>query len=284
MLTSVDVKGNNPCAVCGEHRPEKFRIWFDSYLKLYRCATCGFVAQYPGPGGDLVMTDYSHAYTLGFLEAGHEFMYPQRRRVLQDIVNRIKTHTPKGDLLDIGCGDGHLLYLAHKAGLSPHGVEDCDTLAKFAAQKANANVICGRYHRDMFPEASFDAISLVQVLEHIPTPAETLKTVLYHLRPGGTLLVEVPSITSPHFLAYRMTGVKWFARPPGGVIPSHCGYYAPKVLQGLAEVCGFHTKSVVTGRWQYKYSGAIRTIGAILDPVFNALGVGGILYIGQKPK
>lgn len=271
-----------PCAVCGETYPDLFRIWFDGYVKLYRCLKCGFVSQFPGPGKFTIVTKYEDFYSLDFLNKNQEFMYPERRRVLQNIVDRIANIKATGEILDVGCGDGHFLYLCAQRGFNCYGVEDSTHLSSYASTKARAKVIQGLYNREMFPGNFFDIITFIQVLEHIPTPINALETARYHLRPGGILVIEIPSIHSPHFLAYQLTGIKKFVKPPDGVIYSHVGYYKPKSFLVLSKKCGFKTVSLVTGRWRYKYSGYLRLIGLILDPLFNVTKIGGILYIGTK--
>jgi SAM-dependent methyltransferase len=279
-------KGNNatcrPCAVCGETRPESFKVWFDGYVKLYRCSTCGFVSQFPGPGRSTIVADYQDSYTLSFLNEGHEFMYPHRRHVLQDIANRVAAVKKGGHILDVGCGDGHFLYLCSRMGFQCSGVEDSKVMSEYAARKTGARVLQGMYAREMFPAESFDAITMIQVLEHIPAPMEALEMARYHLRPDGILVIEVPSIHSPHFLAYRWTGIKKFVKPPIGVVYCHFGYFTPRSLLTLTAKCGFETRSLVTGRWQYKYAGRLRPLGKVLDPLLNALGIGGILYMGAR--
>ena len=52
------------CQLCKEKDPEKFKIYFDGHIKLYRCCTCGLVAQYPGPGLFTIKTNYEEDYTM----------------------------------------------------------------------------------------------------------------------------------------------------------------------------------------------------------------------------
>ena len=271
------------CDVCGQTKPEMFKIYFDGYLKLYKCKTCGFVAQYPGPGKNTIIFDYKDKYQ-GFIEKQkvQEFLYPERQKALQDILNRIITYKASGRILDVGSGDGQFLHLCSKKGFECYGVDDSKILSEYASKKTNAKITQGLYDKKMFPQSYFDAISLIQVLEHIPNPTIALETAKYHLRPGGILLIEVPSIHNPRFLAYQWTGIKSFVKPPDGIIETHCGYYTQKVLKILTEKCGFKELGFTTGRWQYKYDGFFGIVGKVVDPLLNSLKIGGILYIGKK--
>jgi ubiquinone/menaquinone biosynthesis C-methylase UbiE len=240
------------------------------------------VSQFPGPGQYTIVKNYEDCYSLDFLKKGQEFMYPERRRTLQDIVDRMISIKPNGRILDVGCGDGHFLYLCKKKSLDCCGVEPSKQLSSYASSKTGSRIVQGLYSKEMFPESHFDIVSFIQVLEHIPRPIAVLETANYHLSFGGLCVIEIPSIHSPHFLAYQWTGIKWFVRPPGGVIHSHVGYYTPKTLLTLTEKCGFRKVLLMTGRWQYKYSGLLKQVGKIIDPLLNKIKVGGILYIGEK--
>ena len=160
---SNDSKNNilcQPCALCGETRPEMFKIWFDGYLKLYRCLKCNFISQFPGPGKYTIITEYKARYNLNFLNKNQEFMYPKRRRALQNIVDRITNIKNSGDILDVGCGDGHFLCLCAKKGFNCYGVEDSIYLSSYAASKSRAKITQGLYNKDIFAENSFDVILL----------------------------------------------------------------------------------------------------------------------------
>ncbi len=270
------------CAVCGESKPNSFRIYFDGYIKLYKCRTCGFIAQYPGPGCNTVDTDYEETYSLSFLDKGQSFMYPNRRRALQDIADRIAGIKTDGRLLDVGCGDGHLLHLCRGKGYECYGVEPSRLLAEYAAKKTGAQIIQGMYEKDTFPQGMFDVITFVQVLEHIVDPDRIIDVARCHLKPSGLLVIEVPSTRAPHFLMYQFTKNKWFVKPPDGVIPCHVGYYTPSSLERLVNDHGFRTASLVTGRWQYKYGGVLGKVGKALDPAFDRLRIGGILLMSER--
>ena len=273
-------EAHSSCPLCRDSKPENFNIYFDGYVKLYRCKTCGFVAQYPGPGQNTILTSYEDFPQSRALGEGQEFLYPNKRRVLQNIVDHVFDIGGSGKILDVGCGDGHFLHLCALRGFTCHGVEPSKKTSAYASSSTGIHVIQEPYKKELFLEDSFDVVSFIQVLEHIPNPAPVLEAARYHLRSGGLLVVEVPSIRSPHFLLYQLTGIKWFARPPRGIIYSHVNYFSPKTLVALIEQVGFKQKELITGRWRFKYSGVLGSIAHITDPLMNAAKVGGILYLG----
>jgi ubiquinone/menaquinone biosynthesis C-methylase UbiE len=52
------------------------------------------------------------------------------------------------------------------------------------------------------PDAAFDAVMCVEVLEHIPHPTEAITEFARIIRPGGTLVVTVPVASLTHFAPY----------------------------------------------------------------------------------
>jgi hypothetical protein len=77
-----------------------------------------------------------------------------------------------------------------------------------------------------------DAVTMWDVLEHVPNPRSFCKTVNKMLPKGGIFLVNTPDIDS---LWARILGSKW----PLLVPPEHVHYYAPKNMKLLLEESGF---------------------------------------------
>lgn len=53
------------------------------------------------------------------------------------------------------------------------------------------------------PDASFDAVLCVEVLEHLPAPIDALRELARLLRPGGELLLTAPFASLTHFAPYH---------------------------------------------------------------------------------
>jgi SAM-dependent methyltransferase len=66
-------------------------------------------------------------------------------------------------------------------------------------------------------DASIDVVLCTQVLEHIPDPIAVIGEIRRVLKPGGTLLLSVPSIFPQHgspgdYWRYMPQGLKWILR------------------------------------------------------------------------
>lgn len=136
-------------------------------------------------------------------------------------------------VLEIGCAHGERLdYLKH-LGWDVHGVEFSD----LAATKARARGIACEtaFIEDCdFPEASYDAIIMSMVLEHLGNPAAALAQVSSWLRPGGVLLLSVPDfngVESKIFGQYAYTLQ----------VPTHLTHFDRRTIMAMLERAGFET-------------------------------------------
>jgi ubiquinone/menaquinone biosynthesis C-methylase UbiE len=101
-------------------------------------------------------------------------------------------------LIDIGCGPGSItLGLAHKvAPAAAFGVDaSADVIATARTLHATANVPnltfeAGNLFALRFEAASFDAVFVHQVLQHLPQPVRALEHLKTLLAPGGVLGVR----------------------------------------------------------------------------------------------
>jgi SAM-dependent methyltransferase len=276
------MNGTVPCRICGQDDSRRFKIYYDGELKLFRCLDCGFVAQYPGPGGSHVIESYE-GYSVKVDGDGQQWEYPERQGQLEDIADRIVAAGGSGRLLDVGCGDGMFMTICQARGFEVAGNEEARAYVDHARATTGADVTLGRYAAEMYEPASFDVISMIQVVEHVPEPRPFLEIAHRHLRPGGLVVIEVPSRTAPHFLLYRATRRKRFVDGGKGVLEEHVGYHHPGSMRRVTSDAGFQEVKLTTGRWAPKYEGWKRRVGAAIDPVLDRAGIGGILYIGRKP-
>ena len=96
-------------------------------------------------------------------------------------------------LLDVGCGDGHFaaacLRTPVDAGLDPHEA----SAAEARTTGAYRQVLVGSGALLPFPDQSFAGVVSNCVLEHIPPLDESLGEISRVLRPGGKLVITVPS-------------------------------------------------------------------------------------------
>lgn len=132
--------------------------------------------------------------------------------------------------LDFGCGLGGLLHAMQDRPLQAWGLEPNQERAAIAQAKGLTIL----KHLDQVPEHSLDIISMFHVLEHLTTPLETLVEIRERLRPGGSILIEVPHARDALFTLYDSEAFKRFTfwsehlvlhtRQSIGIILQHAGF------------------------------------------------------------
>lgn len=116
----------------------------------------------------------------------------------------LKTFTPylQGRVLEVGAGTGnfaaHYVDSVEEVVLLEPAQNLRPTLARRFAQKPHVQIHSGRLE-DWYPrlarERLFDAVLMVNVLEHIEDDQGTVDLLARLLRPGGKLLVFVPALS-----------------------------------------------------------------------------------------
>jgi SAM-dependent methyltransferase len=97
-----------------------------------------------------------------------------------------------GRVLDVGCGTGRWLRRFADFGYRPTGVDATQGMLRLARSRQTASpLVAGEAFRLPFADASFDAVSDVTVVQHIPTELQpqALAEMVRVLKPGGALLL-----------------------------------------------------------------------------------------------
>ena len=97
-------------------------------------------------------------------------------------------------VIEIGCGRGEYLSVLNAAGAAGHGLEHGEDSV---AACVNAGLRVTRGFVDaadqVLPDGPFDGFMILNFLEHLPEPNETLRGIRHNLSEGGVGLVEVPN-------------------------------------------------------------------------------------------
>lgn len=217
-------------------------------------ATYGFRRLDPVPTGAELDAFYQASY-MELIEAGGRA--PELRRLLEggesrerelawiratlyaDVEDAVRAPSgARGRLLDVGSGTGDFVEHAAQAGWSAHGVEP----SRLASERARARGL--DVFRGTLAEAAlahtgpgYDAITMLNVLEHVPDPIEYVRQCRGLLAPGGALAIVVPNdFTLVQDAARAAIGTEkrwWIAAP------DHINYFDFASLERLFVGEGF---------------------------------------------
>ena len=121
----------------------------------------------------------------------HHWWYRGRRKVIRAELDRLVL-PPDPQLLDAGCGSGRTLQELAAYG-TVSGIELDEQAAAIARDRGLGEVRIGRLEQLPWPDASFDLITCLDVIEHTPDDQVTLRELRRVCRPSGWLLVTVPA-------------------------------------------------------------------------------------------
>jgi SAM-dependent methyltransferase len=221
------------CELCGSAASQPFLDQVDRFsgqkFLLAQCRKCGLVYLNPRPTQAEVSRFYPEGYEA--YQTNHSNWHTQR--ALDRQLAFVNKHQPKrGRLLDIGCATGEFLATARQDGWEVLGVEVMESVAESARKRHNLPIIDGSIDNPDLPESSFDAVTLWDVLEHLPQPVQAMQTAHRLLRPGGVVIFSIPNLQS--FDRY-LFGKKWIGWDP----PRHFNLFDKKTVSQLLRTSGF---------------------------------------------
>lgn len=160
---------------------------------IRRCEHCGFMQPEVLPSAvDYFDGIYDQKWPDWWME--QEFRATQKdlifRTILEELAARVAPQ--QRTLLDIGAHVGRMIWLAQQAGWKSEGIELNPRTAACAVRMTGLPVHRQNAQQMAARERRFGAVTLTDVLEHIPSPRGILETVRQLLHPGGWVSVKVP--------------------------------------------------------------------------------------------
>ncbi|MDQ6805450.1 MAG: class I SAM-dependent methyltransferase, partial [Actinomycetota bacterium] len=171
---------------------------------IVRCPSCGHMQLDPMPGDAMLSGAYAAAESDAYIEeeAG-------QRETARRALERIEAHAARrGAILDLGCWVGFLLAEARERGWRTLGVEPSAFGSSYARDHLGLEVVTGDLFSAELERASFDAIVMGDVIEHLVSPAAALARVRDLLAPGGIVWLAVPDAGSG---VARVLGKRWWS-------------------------------------------------------------------------
>lgn len=156
-------------------------------------------------------------------------------------------------VLDCGCGTGfYLMVMSRLWDLSPVGLDiDPERLRQAREHGVSAELVCGDAEQLPFPDDSFDAVLMTEVLEHLRDDGRALAEAMRVLRPRGLLAVSVPHARYPFLwdpinaLWTGLGGPPIRHGPIVGIWTNHERLYEPEVLAARVREAGLSIEAIM---------------------------------------
>ena len=215
------------------------RVW------LWRCTACGFSQPERLPSLPRYFERmYDQRWSPGWIAGEFEARYKDLifSRVLSGLAERLPVSRRR--LLDVGAHVGRFLLLAQRAGWAVEGVELNPRTAAYAAQRTGAAVHRVSADRIGAVSSRFDALTLIDVLEHIPRPVQLLREIGSLMTPGAWIAVKVPCGPAQHVKEKLRARVQPGYRATLADNLVHVNHFSPRALRLALTSAGFDAVSV----------------------------------------
>jgi SAM-dependent methyltransferase len=229
-------------------------------VDIVRCQACGFAQPVALPSLPRFFDRlYDQRWSDEWIEGEHRATY--KDAVFADILSTLGALLPptRRRLLDVGAHAGRFIAMARGAGWQAEGLELNPKTAAFASAATGAAVHQGNVHT-FNVSGEYDAVTLTDVLEHIPEPRAILRRVHRFVAPGGWVAVKVPNGRAQR-IKERVRGlVQPRYRPTLADNLVHVNHFTPDSLRRALEREGFSQIRVLAGAPEMPDEAASRAI------------------------
>lgn len=170
-----------------------------------------------------------------YFERERFVLSPAKERYLQWLVALLRREAapPPAPILEIGCGTGLFGAAAEAAGYAFTGVEASPVACEAARSRLRGEVLCRDANLPLdLADSAFDAVILLDVIEHLRDHAVALREAHRLLRPGGTLFVIT---LNAHSAARPLLGRRWAWHQD----PTHVTLFSAGTLGSAIAGAGF---------------------------------------------
>ena len=135
-----------------------------------------------------------HTYPILFEVEESHWWYIGRRRIIASFVKSIceQVKDRRARILDVGCGTGANLVRLSDFG-NAEGVDISPDALKFCRERGLNNVKLGAAESLPYDDHEFDLVTAFDVVEHMDDDVAGLREMRRVLRPGGRVLLFVPT-------------------------------------------------------------------------------------------
>jgi len=225
-----------PCNLCGSDDRQPYCP--ENGLSLVQCQNCGFVYVSPRPDAKELYALYGETYfhndesgVVGYTDYIKD--EPNIRRTAQRRLKKLEQFVAPGRLLDVGCATGFFMDEARKRGWTVEGLDVSSFGVSYAQEHFNLAAHHGALTDLTFEPASYNLVTMWDVIEHVPDPRAYTLRAAELLRPGGLISLATPDIDS---IPARLAGRRWVGFK---LSEEHVYYFSVRTLSQMLVAAGF---------------------------------------------
>lgn len=208
---------------------------------MMECGGCGLV--FVGNIPEDLSKYYSEGYFTGDAELDgymdYDFEKEMAKKSYLKYLSQMKKYlSGPAKIFEIGCATGFFMQLIKENGMSVSGIDISEYAVKKAVEKG-LDAVCRSVDdlREDECQGDFDAVAMLDVVEHVKKPQEMFAKVNKMLKKDGLVVFLTPDSGS---LWARLWGKNWHAFVP----PQHLHYFSRKNIKALLEKNQFRVLSI----------------------------------------
>jgi 2-polyprenyl-3-methyl-5-hydroxy-6-metoxy-1,4-benzoquinol methylase len=235
IMVSLSTRESVVCDLCGKDDVEP--LVTKNGFRVVRCRGCSLIYLNPrlASGG---LVDIYDSETFTHHQTNRADETAPRKEASARLARLEQRHPRRGSLLDVGCSVGIFLDVARSAGWSVAGI-DVAQKSVATCKARGLDVRRATLEDDGFEPRTFDAVTMFDSIEHMPSPVSALRRVNDLLTDDGAVLITTPNVEG------MFPRVTWqlFGRTFGGWDhpgpPGHVYQFGKKTLAKALEKTGF---------------------------------------------
>src|SRR6266436_7064351 len=151
-----------------------------------------------------------HAKEAAWYDEFYQQLQKQMGAWYHALLPDLRAHlTRETKLLELGCGQGHILRYLVGEGLIPEknifAIDQSKTAVEFVKKALpDADIATGDIYKLIYPKDSFDIVLLMETIEHLEEPALALEQIFSVMTPGGLLYLSFPNFLHLPWLLVRI--------------------------------------------------------------------------------
>jgi len=229
------------------------------HFTLNCCRDCGFIQAEGIPADPNYFNAlYSQKWSEEWMLSDFESTY--KDNIFREILQQLGRHVQRSPrrLLDVGTHVGKMIFLAGQAGWEADGIELNPLTREIAMRKTGRPV-----HRMTASELAstgvkYDAITITDVLEHIPDPVSILTDLRVMAKPGGMIAIKVPSGRNQLRKEKVRVLLGLADKVEIGTNFIHVNHFSPTALKTALTRAGFVNPRVTVGAPELPPGGGLR--------------------------